>query len=374
MPAPRHLYVHVPFCTRRCSYCDFAIAVRKTVPVADYLEGVERELALRAPVDHWSLDTLYFGGGTPSRLGPSGVSDLTKLIRRFATLNPGAEVTLEANPEDIDERAAESWLEAGVTRLSIGIQSFDDAVLAWMHRVHDGERGREAFRAARRAGFREIGVDLIYSIPEALNRDWGRDLETAITLGPEHVSLYGLAIEARAPLARRKDRGEVVEGPEDAYAAEFMQAHALLCNSKYRHYEVSNFALDNRIGRHNSSYWRGVPYDAIGPSAHSFDGAARRWNRREYSAWLGDLRAGVDPTEGREKLGFEERETERIYLGLRTDSGLEISPDWRPIIDSWVAEGWASVDADRVLLTAEGWLRLDSLAAALTGTPTRVQV
>jgi len=175
-------------------------------------------------------------------------------------------------------------------------------------------------------------------------------------------------------LARRKDRGEVVEGPEDAYAAEFMQAHALLCNSKYRHYEVSNFALDNRIGRHNSSYWRGVPYEAVGPSAHAFDGSVRRWNRREYSAWLADLRAGIDPIEGREELGFEERETERIYLGLRTDSGLETRPEWRPIIDSWVAQEWATLEDDRVRLTAEGWLRLDSLAAALTGSPIRVEV
>ena len=374
MPGPRHLYVHVPFCTRRCSYCDFAIAVRKTVPVADYLDGISRELAMRAPSDGWALETLYFGGGTPSRLGPSGIAELTKLIRRFAILDPAAEVTLEANPEDIDERAATAWLEAGVTRLSIGIQSFDDAVLAWMHRVHDAERGREAFRAARRAGFEEIGLDLIYSVPAFLKRDWGRDLREAIALGPDHVSLYGLAIEDRAPLARWKARGEVVEGPEEQYAAEFMQAHALLCSSKYRHYEVSNFALHNRIGRHNSSYWRGVPYEAVGPSAHAFDGSARRWNLREFSAWLAAVRAGTDPTEDREVLGFEERETERVYLGLRTDSGLEISPEWRPAIDSWVAHGWATTEQDRVRLSAEGWLRLDSLAAALAVASGPVQV
>ena len=340
----------------------------------DFLDGIERELRQRTATwngEPWRLDTLYFGGGTPSRLGPTGISRLTKLISAFADLDPAAEVTLEANPEDVTGEAAEAWLEAGVNRLSVGVQSFDDAVLAWMHRVHDAARGRDAIQVARAAGFDDISLDLIFALPAHLGRRWDRDLEQAIALEPTHLSLYGLTVEDRAPLGRWRDRGEDVAAPEEDYAADFMKAHALLCSANYLHYEVSNFALPNRLAKHNSSYWRAVPYEGIGPSAHAFDGAERRWNRREYASWLYALRRGETAVDGSEFIDDERGRMERIYLGLRTSAGLDVEPEWVETASDWQSQGWATLDGTTLRLTPEGWLRLDALAAVLTVVPSR---
>jgi oxygen-independent coproporphyrinogen III oxidase len=369
VPAIEHLYVHVPFCARRCSYCDFAIAVRRVIPVGEYLDAVAKELATRfAGAELGPLSTIYLGGGTPSKLGPDGVAQLMDRLRATPglTITAEAEVTLEANPEDVSPETAVEWARAGVNRLSMGAQSFNAVALAWMHRTHDVEAAHWAMVAARTAGINNISVDLIFALPADLERSWDADLSKVLALHPDHISLYGLTVEPHTPLGRWAARGEVSEAPEERYAAEFLQAHKVLSTAGFEHYEVSNFAKSGKMSVHNSSYWRRAPYIGIGPSAHSFDGTTRRWNEREYEPWRAKTMSGADPVGGSEELTAENVRSEEIYLGLRTTNGLPIGEGDTPTITPWEKVGWAMLRNDRVTLSAEGWLRLDGLAAALT--------
>lgn len=369
---PRHAYVHVPFCARRCSYCDFAITVSSRVPVDEYLEALRSELALRyRDATSWTLDTLYFGGGTPSRLGGTGIARAIAIIRQFATLAPGCELTVEANPDDVAPDAVRAWRDAGVNRLSLGAQSFHLPALEWMHRTHDAAQIPRAMETARAAGLDNISLDLIYALPAALGRDWESDVRMALALAPAHLSLYGLTVELATPLAHWRDRGEVVEGGEDRYAEEFLLAHDALTGVGFEHYEVSNFARPGRRSRHNGCYWSGAPYAGLGPSAHEFDGTQRRWNVRNYSAWLARVAAGQEPREGGEELTPENRDVERVYLGLRTTDGIRIGAAEAEEVRPWVTAGWAAIDGEQLRLTPQGWLRLDQLAADLTSTRSR---
>lgn len=363
----RHLYIHVPFCARRCAYCDFSIAVRPAVPVDEYLNGLKSELSLRATHEKLSLDTLYLGGGTPSRLGADGITQLMRMVSEFATLEANAEVTMEGNPEDVTAESARAWIEAGVNRFSLGLQTFDAEILKWMHRVHSVEQSVKAFETLRAAGATNISVDMIFALPETLKRNWRRDLEQALALNPEHISLYGLTVETGTPLQRWVDRGTAIPTGDDCYSQEFMEAHEILTSNGFDHYEVSNFAKPGFRSRHNSSYWSGAPYAAAGPSAHRFDGPTREWNIRPYAAWLESVTASHLPSEGCEELTEENRATERVYLGLRTSDGLSLAEVGDTgTIRAWRDAGWVTISDDRVRLTAEGWLRLDSLASDLT--------
>jgi len=365
---PRHLYVHVPFCARRCAYCDFSIAVRRTVPEAEFSGALTEELGLRfGGAGQWNVDTLYFGGGTPSRLGGDGVAGLLAALRARITLAPGAEVTLEANPEDVTTDSVVAWRGAGVNRLSLGGQSFDDRVLAWMHRSHDAAAIARAVDAARRGGIDNISLDLIFALPSAVERDWRRDVRRAIELEPSHLSLYGLTVEPHTPMGRWRARGELVESPEERYETEFLFAHDALTDAGYDHYEVSNFGRAGCHSSHNSMYWSGAAYAGLGPSAHEFDGQLRRWNLPVYRDWVRAVRSGADPMEGCERLTPDNREAERVYLGLRTLGGLDTTEAERERVKPWIEAGWAAMDgAARVVLTPLGWLRLDALAADLT--------
>jgi oxygen-independent coproporphyrinogen-3 oxidase len=367
-----HLYVHVPFCGRRCSYCDFSIAVRKVVPVSEYVDAIMAELVTRGirrleP----GIRSIYFGGGTPSKLGAAGVEQVLHAIReltglhRFSTSVDELEITLEANPEDVTEAEAAGWVEAGVNRVSLGVQTFDPAVLAWMHRAHGPDRPVQAVAQLRAAGIQEISVDLIFSVPEHLNRSWTDDLNRALELDVEHLSLYGLTVESGTPLGRWTARGEVRESPEERYEAEFLEAHARLTAAGYEHYEVSNYGRPGHRARHNSAYWSGAPYLGLGPSAHGFDGHERRWNASAYAEWLRRVRAGDDPVDGRDPLVPSAAEAERVYLGLRTSDGLDIRENELKTVTEWVRAGWAVLEGHRVRLTPRGWLRLDALASQL---------
>ncbi|HEX6791274.1 MAG TPA: coproporphyrinogen-III oxidase family protein, partial [Candidatus Krumholzibacteria bacterium] len=203
------MYVHVPFCARRCSYCDFAIAVRRTVPVDDFVDSLERELQSRLGEASAELQTLYLGGGTPSRLGAEGVQRVLDLVRKRFPTAPGAEVTIEANPEDVSAGAATAWRGAGVNRISLGVQSFDDAVLRWMHRTHDAAQAVKAAAILKEAGFDDWSLDLIFALPPEVDRSWTNDLERAIELEPPHISSYGLTVEPHTPLVRWRERGEI---------------------------------------------------------------------------------------------------------------------------------------------------------------------
>jgi oxygen-independent coproporphyrinogen III oxidase len=366
---PRHLYVHVPFCARRCSYCDFSIAVRRNVPVGEFVSAIAAELDLRFPgrsPDQWSLDTLYLGGGTPSRLGPAGVAALMDSLRERLCLAPDAEVTIEANPDDVSADAASAWRDAGINRVSLGAQSFDARSLEWMHRTHTNEQIPRAVDALRGARIANVSIDLIFALPEALGRDWRADLRQAIALEPSHLSLYGLTFHERTPLARWRERGEASEAPDESYAIEFLLAHELLTDAGLEHYEVSSYARPGMRSRHNASYWSGAPWAGVGPAAHEYDGLRRRWNVAPYAQWERLVRAGRDPKEGEEVLSHENRAAERVYLGLRTSAGLALTGSESSKVRRWVEAGWATLHGTILRLTPEGWLRLDALAAGLT--------
>ena len=370
---PRHVYLHVPFCARRCSYCDFSIAVRRDVPVDEYLAALEAELSIRfrdaAPNE---VDTIYLGGGTPSRLGGPGIARAIALVERYFPLAGGGELTVEANPEDVNAAAVDAWAAAGVNRLSLGSQSFDDRVLAWMHRTHGAQAIERAVATARGGGIANLSLDLIFALPVELERDLERDVQHLVALQPDHVSLYGLTVEPATPLGRWVERGDAIERPEEGYEAEFLSAHTLLTSAGLEHYEVSNYALAGRRSRHNSAYWTGVPYVGLGPASHGFDGTVRRWNARAYSAWRALAMAGTDPLEGQETLTDANRTAESVYLGLRSDRGLRLQPGERDVVAQWEVAGWVTVGHDgRLRCTPLGWLRLDALAASLTHSRSR---
>ena len=364
-----HLYIHVPFCRRRCSYCDFAIAVRREVPGDEYVRTLSAELALARGEGRLTgpLKTVYLGGGTPSLLPPSAVA---ALIAAVATpLAPDVEITLEANPEDVTPESARAWRDAGVNRVSLGAQSFDDRVLEWMHRPHDAARIPAAVDTLRSAGIENLSLDLIFALPAELNRDWTRDLDRLCELQPAHCSLYGLTIEPRTPLERWIARG-ATSAPDDArYAAEYLAAHERLGRAGLEFYEVSNAARDGRLSRHNSAYWSGASYVGVGPAAHSFDGRTRRWNIGAWEAYRRAVADGRSPVESEEVLAPDQQALERLYLGLRTVGGVTLSvPDrLRPSLSDWSAAGWVVTDGDRLRCTPQGWLRLDGIVARLAG-------
>lgn len=363
-----HVYVHVPFCARRCSYCDFSIAVRRTVPTAEYLDALRGELEARfgnnRPV---TADTIYLGGGTPSRLGGQGVADTIALVGRYFPPAGEAEITIEANPEDVTDEASQHWAAAGVNRVSLGTQSFDEGALRWMHRLHDADAAERAVVRLRSAGITNLSLDLIFALPSSLRRNFEVDVGRLLLLKPQHVSLYGLTVEAQTPLARWVERGITIERAEEGYEDDFLLAHRLLEEGGFEHYEVSNYARAGQRARHNSAYWSGVPYLGLGPAAHGFDGNVRRWNARHYAAWRDRAMQGADPLEGSETLTHDNRTSEQVYLGLRSDAGLVLRPDEHELVAPWVTSGWAWIGSDgRLRCTALGWLRLDALAAALT--------
>lgn len=392
-----HAYVHVPFCARRCSYCDFSIAVRRVVPWREFAEGVRLELDLRFPVTSSNralLHTLYLGGGTPSALGSSGVEALMDVLSRRFDWGADAEVTLEANPEDVSIQAVRRWRAAGINRLSIGVQSFHDDVLRWMHRVHDARAAADAVAMAREGGIEAHSIDLIFAMPDAIPRSWSRDVERALLLGVDHVSLYGLTVESGSPLGRWRDRGLMVEADESRYEREFLEAHEYLVAAGYEHYEVSNYARTGRRARHNSAYWQGVPYLGLGPSAHGFDGITRRWNEPAWTRWISLVKESRDPMCGYERLSPENRIAESVYLGMRTIDGLSVNVHEAAHVAPWLDAGWIELFPEdtvrtndharsegrnsdslrhdfetptyRLRCTPMGWLRLDALAADLT--------
>ncbi|CAN5792341.1 radical SAM family heme chaperone HemW [soil metagenome] len=369
---PEHLYIHVPFCVRRCGYCDFAVTATSVAPVDSWLEGVAAELALRLDRGDWiaplRLRTLYVGGGTPSLLGPGAMERLRDLLQPFATWEPDVEWTAEANPESFTEQLALDWAGAGVNRISLGVQTFHEPALRWMGRLHGADGPGRALAAARSADLTNVSIDLIFGLPERLGRDWSADLETAAALEPEHVSLYGLTAETGTPLGRWVREGRETLADEDRYADEYLLAAERLAGAGFVHYEVSNFARPGRESRHNQAYWRHRPYLGLGPGAHSFLPPARSWNVRDWGEYRQRLAHGRPGEDGREELTPTDIGLEAIWLGLRSDDGLSpatLSAAQRELAGEWRRSGLARPTDERLRLTVKGWLLLDRLAVEL---------
>jgi oxygen-independent coproporphyrinogen III oxidase len=371
---PRSAYIHVPFCARRCFYCDFAVEANRRPPVGEWIEAVAREAALRLEAEGLAaplpMDTVYVGGGTPSLLGTGAMARLREALAPHLAWEDGAaEWTCEANPESFTPELAEDWAAAGVGRISLGVQSFDSGVLRWMGRLHGPEGPAQAVLAARAAGIEDVSVDLIFGLPERLGRDWEADLARALELEPTHVSLYGLTAEPGAPLGRRVREGRERLAEEEGYAEQYRTACETLAAAGFEHYEVSNFALPGRRSRHNQVYWSGAPYLAFGPGAHGYRPPRRWWNLRGWIAYRDALAAGHLPLDDQEHLDAAALDLERLWLGLRTDAG---APDavlgerQRAVVQRWVASGLAKAGSGRVRLTTAGWLMLDELTVELS--------
>ena len=370
------VYVHAPFCSRRCFYCDFAVEVNSsdnlgawTRALSGELRAVEREGVFAMSE---ALKTLYIGGGTPSLLGPQAMKGLAEVIGYSRLKDPELEWTAEANPETVTHDLVESWYNVGVNRMSLGVQSFDTQVLTWMGRLHGPDGAVQAVNSIKEVGIGNLNVDLIFGLPSRLKRCWRTDLLKVLELDVPHISLYGLSVEPDTPLGRSvRDGGELpVDGRQ--YRDEYLTAVELLGDAGYQHYEVSSFSHPGFESRHNSAYWDGSPYLGLGNSAHSYSGLYRRWNVRDWGAYNA-LAIGTGITwEKGEHLDLASRSLEELWLGLRTALGLllkDLDDPQRVIVESWVQEGWSVFENGRVRLTAEGWLLLDRLTLELDGAP-----
>lgn len=376
------LYVHVPFCSAVCPYCDFAVMVGGGRSRSRYRDALLREVELwaaRGLPFATPFDTFYFGGGTPSALSPEALEAFFTALRR--AFGDPAWIHFEANPEDVNADSAALWRRLGVGTVSLGVQSFQAPALEFLGRRHDPAAARRAVELTREAGLPAVSVDLIYGLPGQGEAEWLRDLEAAVALSPEHVSCYQLTVEPGTPFGRRRELGELTEMPEPGQAALFRLTHRFLADAGYAAYEVSNFArAPEHRSRHNRKYWDHSPYLGLGPSAHSFDGGRRRWwNHRRLSFWAAALdratgEGTAPPVGGEEVLSRHDLALERLMLALRTTAGIDLArfrrrygvdlaaSDGR-LMEELAGAGLARMEAGRFALTLDGLAVADGLAA-----------
>jgi len=372
-PASPGIYIHVPFCRTKCSYCDF-YSVTDIGEAGRFVRLVETEAGLSGREISGPAGSLYVGGGTPSAIAPGLVSSLPGIVSRTHGLEAGAEVTIEVNPDDVTPAGLEACLEGGFNRISIGVQSFDDSELKLLGRRHDAAAAASAIEAARSSGFGKIGIDLIFGMAGQTLEGWRENLERALRFDPEHISCYQLTLEPGTPLGERMLRGETVCAREEVQRRMFLETSSILSGGGYVHYEVSNFARadgkipsdDGNFSRHNMRYWLRRPYLGLGPAAHSFDGRVRRWNHRSVEHWLDDLEKGKRPLAGEEKLSKEMVRVERLMLGFRTVFGVETSlltehPGWDETLEELIELSMVRIEGERTVPTLEGLLVADQL-------------
>jgi putative oxygen-independent coproporphyrinogen III oxidase len=360
------LYLHVPFCTERCPFCSFAVTTRSDGQET-WLRAVLAEIELRAPTWRHPVDSVFFGGGTPSLLAPATIDEVLRAISDAFDLDPDPEVTLEAHPGNLDRAALEALRAAGVNRISCGAQSFDDEDLRVIGRIHAAADGERLVRDAMSVGIGSVCVDLLYGLPERPRGRWARQIDRAAALGVHHVSAYLLTYEPGTPFRVRQRRGDFPERTQDDEAALFLFTRERLGAAGYEQYEVSNFARSpEHRSRHNRKYWRSTPYLGLGPAAHSFESPLRWRNETTLERYAAALDAGRRPTAHEERLGDDARRLEVLFLGLRTVRGVDLAlfGDRSPV-DTLIRDGLAILAADRVRLTPEGLAIAEHLAERL---------
>lgn len=370
------LYIHIPFCVRKCPYCDFySIADDTLVPV--FIPSLIKEMEKASPIQI-PMDTLYFGGGTPSIIRPSDIDRLIQTAYRVFSLSSEAEITIEANPGTIGLRQLEDLRHAGINRINIGVQSFQKKQLQFLGRIHSENEARKAIKQARQAGYNHLGLDLIYGMPGQSRSDWLNDLKEAVEFSPEHLSCYMLTYEPDTPLDMARKKGRLFL-PDDGQLADlfettcqFLKAHA------YHQYEISNFERSDPGGlrinrsRHNQKYWNYSPYLGFGPSAHSFIEPIRYWNIRDVETYIVRLDSGHSVMAGQETLTLHQQMIEWIYLGLRQTDGISIERFNRkfnrdfhtlfePIIIDLEEKGLIKTNQTVCALTLSGMLLCDSI-------------
>jgi len=366
------LYIHVPFCLSKCPYCDFYSST-SLIALPLFMDALLKEMEMYRNKFN-SFDTVYIGGGTPSLLSLQQLESVLGGIRENFDLMPNTEITIETNPADLHQSYLKSLREIGINRLNIGIQSFDLKLLRFLGRRHSLAQAFSAIEASRKAGFHNIGLDLIYGIPGQAIDSWLDTLRRAVSFSPEHVSCYQLTIESRTPLGKRYQAGEFSMPGEESQYEFFMKTSQFLEDAGYLHYEVSNFAKRAEYtSRHNQKYWDHSPYLGLGPAAHSFQNNRRWWNHRSIDKYLAAINAGHRPVEEIETLTTEQLLQETLYLGLRTKKGIcledfkkrfdyDIFTAKRKMLDKLQEEGFISIQDGHLYPTPTGLAVADSLA------------
>ncbi len=371
------VYVHIPYCARICPYCDFAVAVEKPGERGRLVAALCRELERRAPAFRHEVDTVYFGGGTPSVLDREELASIIEALGRELQIEGARRIFLEANPEDATPEAIAAWRDLGVTTLSLGVQAFDRAALRFLGRRHTADEATRSIELAIAAGFETVSVDLIYALPGQTLEGWMEELDRALETGPDHLSCYQLTVHPQTPFGRLAERGRLSELAATTQADLLVATHERFGELGWDGYEVSNFARSpSHRSRHNLKYWNGSPYLGLGPSAHSFLPPVRSWNVADSREYLKRVEGSHPLTEGRERLTTRQRLLESLMLGLRTTEGVDLGALERRFdvslaalnesrIERWRDRGWVRTEGSRLLPTPRGLAVADHLAAGL---------
>jgi oxygen-independent coproporphyrinogen-3 oxidase len=366
------LYIHIPFCLSKCPYCDFYSSTSLSA-LPRFLDALFKEMATYR--SRFNLfDTVYIGGGTPSLLRPQPLESILERIQENFDLIRKTEITMETNPADLNRSYLESIRKIGINRINIGVQSFDQEVLAFLGRRHSVRQAILAIEASKKAGFHNIGLDLIYGVPGQEIDSWLETLKQAVAFSPEHLSCYQFTLEAETPLGKRCQEGEFSIPGEELQFQYFMKTSQFLENAGYVHYEVSNFARGTEYtSRHNQKYWDHSPYLGLGPAAHSFQGNERWWNYRSIDQYITGINAGNLPIEETEILTMEQLRLEALHLGLRTKKGVSLKdfnnqygPDLfterEKVLNKLQEEGYISIQDGHLYPTPTGLAVADSLS------------
>lgn len=369
------IYIHIPFCKQACHYCDFHFST--SLRSKDrMLAAILSEAQLRKTyLENQTVETIYFGGGTPSLLDADEIHRILDWIYRHFTVSPSAEITLEANPDDLTYLKILELKRTPVNRLSIGVQSFRNEDLLWMNRAHNASQADYAIKCAQDRGFENITIDLIYSIPGLAHHAWIQNVQKAVDMEVQHISAYSLTIEAKTALGHQYARGEIQPVTDTASEEQFLSLRHLLLRNGFEQYEVSNFCKPNMHSRHNSSYWTGAHYLGLGPSAHSFNGTGRQWNIANNAQYIKGIEEGFPMFEV-EVLDEKTRYNEYLMTRLRTSWGVDISylmhtfgvdilSTEKEQLETWQNNGLLLVDNNTIRLTEQGLLHADRIASDL---------
>lgn len=344
------IYVHIPFCKSRCTYCDF-FSTTQLEQREEYVQTVLKEIAKRVP-DNEEITTIYFGGGTPSMLT---ITQIERLLDALLAKTPTipAEITLEANPGDLTLDKLKALKQMGINRLSIGVQTFDDIELKLLGRRHNSNQARQAVHDAQTAGFDNISIDLMYALPGQTMRIWKQNIQRALSLHVQHISCYCLSYEDGTPITLQLEDGIIQQADEETENKMYDELCAQLGANGFTHYEVSNFALPGKQSRHNSSYWNNTPYIGLGAGAHSYDGTTRRWNTADLAAYVKHMLSDSLYWE-EEVLTDEQKNIEHIMLGLRTNGGIALTDELCAKARPMINEGLLKLQDGHIVATQSG--------------------
>jgi oxygen-independent coproporphyrinogen-3 oxidase len=369
------IYLHIPFCKKACHYCDFHFSTSPQYK-EPMLKALRQEILLRKSyLNNQSIETIYFGGGTPSLLSANELQILLGEIVDQFDVTSNAEITIEANPDDLNPQRVKELRQTLINRFSIGIQSFFEEDLRWMNRAHTATEAQSSIKRVQDAGFENITADLIYGYPLLTNPKWEHNIQELIQLNIPHISSYSMTVEPATALSSFIKKGEQKAMDEGQSAAQFLILMERLKEAGFDHYEISNFAKPGSYSKHNSNYWEGISYLGIGPSAHSFNGESRQWNITNNSKYIDQIEKGKIPAEI-EELTLENRINEYIMTSLRTSKGMDLNKikdqfgsdyanEIKNNLDFFSEKNWILIKDQRIILTTDGKLFADHIASEL---------